>query len=318
MSATQRTVAVTGATGFLGRHSVAALAAQGWHIRILARSQPLHPLWRAFEPEVVLGSLADIPALQRLVAGADAVLHLAGLIKARDDADFLRVNRDGARALADAMRIGAPNAHFLLVSSLAAREPQLSGYAASKGAAEKAVLDALGTARVSIIRPPAIYGPGDRATLIFFQLAARRIVPLIGRPAARLALIHVEDAANALAARLSLPPTGHVQTISDGRPAGYGWREILDTAAVAVGNARPRYLTIPAPLLRGLGHLAGTFAALTGKPGMVNAGKIRELLHEDWSVSAADLVKVPRYALDSGFSMTADWYRKAGWLPAQS
>ena len=131
-------IAVTGATGFVGRHLVPSLAAQGWQVRVLARSEPAHALWRDTKPEVVLGSLSDDGALERLVQGADAVLHLAGAIKARDNAEFLRINRDGTTAVAQATLRVAPKAHFLQVSSLAAREPSLSGYCASKLAGEQA------------------------------------------------------------------------------------------------------------------------------------------------------------------------------------
>ena len=99
-----RVVAVTGATGFLGLHLVAALAREGARVRILARRDPVHELWRNISFDVVPGSLEDSKALERLVAGADAVAHGAGLIKARDRAQFMRTNRDGARAVAEVAR----------------------------------------------------------------------------------------------------------------------------------------------------------------------------------------------------------------------
>lgn len=317
MSPHTRTVAVTGATGFVGRHAVAALAAQGWRVRVLARSEPAHPLWRDAQPEVVLGSLADAAALERLVQGADAVLHLAGAIKARNEAAFMQVNRDGTAAVADATRRVAPAAHFLHVSSLAAGEPSLSGYCASKRAGEEAALKVLGASRVSVVRPPAVYGPGDRETLVFFQLAQQALVPLLGRSTARLAVIHVQDAVAALIARLEAGPSGLVQGIADARPEGYGWREILTAAAEAVGHHNPRFVQVPRPLLAGLGQGAGVLARLAGRAAMFNPGKLRELLHEDWSVPRASLFSPPapaQHSLQAGFSATAAWYREAGWL----
>lgn len=313
-----RVVAVTGATGFLGRHVVSELAARGWRPRLLVRSQPIHPLWKHLEPEVVLGSLSDRAALVRLARGADAVLHIAGLIKARDAQEFLRVNRDGTRLLAEISREQAPDAHFLAVSSLAAREPALSDYGASKRAGEDAAFDVLGPERVSVIRPPAIYGPGDRETLVFFQLAQGRLIPLLGGPAARMALIHVHDAAAALAGRLAAGPSGRAQALADDQPGGYGWQQILAAGAVAVGNARPRYVRVPAGLLKGAGWLGGTAARLAGQPAMVSSGKVRELLHENWGVEPAELWREPgrppQFGLQDGFSSTAQWYREAGWL----
>ncbi len=310
-------IAVTGATGFVGRYAVAALAAAGWQLRVLARSDPAHPLWQQARPEVVLGSLADPTALERLVRGADAVLHLAGAIKARDNAGFMQVNHAGTLAIAEATRRVVPKAHFLHVSSLAAREPALSGYCASKRAGEEAALATLGTAQVSVIRPPAVYGPGDRETLAFFQLARLPLIPLLGRPTARLAVIHVEDAVSALIARLQAGPSGLVQTLADENPTGYSWQQILAAAATAVGNRKPRFVQLPRPLLSGVGHTAGLLAQLAGQAAMFNAGKLRELLHEDWSVPAQGLFRPaanPRYSLGVGFKTTADWYVGQGWL----
>ena len=173
--------AVTGATGFIGRHLVAELHRAGWRVRLLLRREPDVAEWRDLPPpQVVAGALDDDAALERLVEGADVVIHLAGLIKAARRRDFLAVNRDGAAAMARAVERVAPGARFLLVSSLAAREPQLSDYAASKRAGEGAVLERpRRSARPCCVRR-SVYGPGDRETLVFFQLAGEALVPLLG------------------------------------------------------------------------------------------------------------------------------------------
>ena len=313
------TVAVTGATGFLGGHTVRALAAAGCRLRLLARREPLAlGLDSAIRPDIVLGSLEDPASLRRLVDGADVVLHMAGAIKAPDDAGYLRVNRDGTEALADAVLAAAPAAHVVLVSSLAARHPELSGYAASKRVGEDALFARLGRERTSIVRPPAIYGPGDRETMVFFELAARKLVPLPGRPSARISLLHGHDAARMLVARVLGTPTGRVHALADGRPEGYSWREILLAAAAAVGNSSPTFFPLPAGLLQTVGGGAGAIARIVGKTGMISAGKIRELLHEDWAVPTHELLRdagaEPTFALAEGFATTAAWYRKAGWL----
>lgn len=313
------TVAVTGATGFLGGHTVAALAAAGCRLRLLARREPLAlGLESAARPEIVLGSLDDQGALERLVEDVDVVLHMAGAIKAPDDAGYLRVNRDGTVALARAVKAKAHGAHVVLVSSLAARHPELSGYAASKRAGEDALLDVLGHERVSIVRPPAIYGPGDRETMVFFELAKRKLVPVPGRPEARISLMHAADAARALTVRVLGAPTRGVHAIADGRPQGYAWREILEAAAAAVGNQSPQFFPLPAGLLRTVGSGVGAIAKIAGKNGMVSAGKIRELLHEDWAVPVTELLREAgaeaAWSLRDGFATTASWYRQAGWL----
>ena len=103
-----RVVAVTGATGFLGLHLIPALARAGAHIRILARKNPAHPAWAGIAFETVQGNLEDASALERLVTGADAVIHAAGLIKAHSRAEFLRTNQGGSTAIAAATRRYAP------------------------------------------------------------------------------------------------------------------------------------------------------------------------------------------------------------------
>ncbi|MEO8309445.1 MAG: NAD-dependent epimerase/dehydratase family protein [Pseudomonadota bacterium] len=309
-------VALTGATGFVGRRLAPLLAAAGWRVRLLLRRDPVIAEWQGMEPQIVAGDLRDAGALTQLVSGVDAVVHVAGLIKATRAPQYFKVNHEGAAALADATRRLATKAHFLHVSTIAAREPQLSDYAASKRAGEKAVLDTLG-ARATVVRPPAVYGPGDRETLVFFQLAQRRLVPLLGSHAAVAAMIHVDDLARLLVAQLAEAPHGAVLTAADERPAGYSWAEVFSTAARAVGNDHPRFFHAPGTLLRAAAWV-GDAGKLFGSANMLNSQKLRELRHEDWSVKAGEWARpetwAPRHSLVDGFAQTVAWYRRAGWL----
>lgn len=313
-----RLAAVTGATGFIGRHLVRDLARSGWRVRLLLRRDPVIDEWREARPEIVAGSLSDASALERLVEGADAVIHVAGLIKAARREEFFAVNRDGAAAFARIAQSVAPRAHFIHVSTQAAREPQLSDYAASKRAGEDAVREVLGT-RCTVLRPPAVYGPGDRETLVFFQLARQRLVPLLGARGSRAALIHVEDLVRLLSALAGTEAQGRVLTAADGRPAGYRWEEVLGAAARAVGNPSPRFVQAPTALLRTVA-LAGDVGRVLGSANMLNSQKLRELRHPDWSVSPAELAQIadwaPEFTIDAGFADAAAWYRREGWLRA--
>jgi nucleoside-diphosphate-sugar epimerase len=314
-----RLVALTGATGFLGRHLAVALAGRGLRLRILARRDPAHPLWQEIVPEVVPGGLEDAAALARLVQGADVVIHLAGLIRAGSRREFLRVNRDGAARLAETLRRHAPAAHLIGISSLAAREPRLSAYAESKRAGERALAEAFADGRLTILRPPVIYGPWDRATLAIFRAAGGRIVPVPGSPEARVAMIHVEDAAAAIAALAAWAeaPGGAIYALADPNPAGYSPRDILALAAAALGNA-PRFVRVPAVAVRLAGLAAGLTAWLLRRPQIFNPGKAREMLYPAWSVTAQELlpatIAVSRIDLRRGFAGTVAWYRQAGWL----
>jgi nucleoside-diphosphate-sugar epimerase len=316
MSEARPLVALTGASGFIGRRLVPQLVADGWRVRLLLRRDPVLPEWRGIQPQIVAGGLGDAVALRQLVGGADAVVHLAGLIKAARRREFHAVNHQGSVALAAAVLAAAPAAKFLHVSTIAAREPALSDYACSKRAGEDAVLERLGM-RATVLRPPAVYGPGDRESLLFFQMGSRHWVPLAGRPEARAAMIHVDDFISLLVAQLREPPRGAVLAAADERPAGYSWREIFHAAALAVGNPGARLFQAPRALLHSIA-LAGDIARAFGKANMLNHQKLRELRHVDWSVSAAEWARPagwqPRYPLTEGFGQTVAWYRRAGWL----
>ena len=305
--------ALTGATGFLGRAIAEALLARGYRLRVLGRPGAAFE----FPTEIVTGRLADTEALARLAEGAVLVVHAAGLIKAQRPRDFLPVNVEGARNMAEATARQAPDAHFLLVSSLSAREPQLSAYAASKAAGEAAVREVLAPERLTIVRPPAIYGPGDRETLALFKaIGGLPVLPAPGPAHARLALIHVADAATQIAALAERPASGGVFALADARPEGYGWGEIVEIAAAALGRAAPPILPTPRLAILALGA-AGSLLGRIGPARIMTLGKAREVLHGDWSVRSDELapgLARPRFDLADGFADTVAWYRLVGWL----
>jgi nucleoside-diphosphate-sugar epimerase len=259
----------------------------------------------------VPGDVSDESALRRLAAGADAVIHAAGLVKARSRAAFDAVNVDGARRMA---RCAADARHVVLVSSLTAREPTLSSYSASKAAGEAAMAEILGE-RLTIARPCAIYGPGDRELLPVFQAAARSpLLPLLS-PQARVAMIQVEDAARQIAALAAAPPLGRAVALTDSRPEGYSWRELMSAAARACGR-NPTFAPVPSALVHAIG-ITNDFTMLLGRTPMLSSAKARELLHRNWAVApeerAWDAPPV-LYDLNTGFSSTVTWYRAAGWM----
>lgn len=307
---TGRLAAVTGATGFLGRHIVAVLAREGWRVRALVRRPPAS--WTGAAPEQVIGDMDDADALARLCRGADTVIHAAGLVRARSAAEFHAVNTQGAERLAAIARRESPDAAFLLVSSLAAREPHLSPYARSKGEGEAAVMAASG-GRAQMARPCAIYGAGDRAGMGLFQAAD--VSPVLLAPAdrdARLTLVHVADCARAIVAMAAAPQPGRTAAVTDARVDGYAWREIAETLARAAGRT-PRILPVPAAALRAMGAM-GDLAQRLGAAPMATSGKVREILHGAWSVDEADRWPAPStLSLQGGFEATLSGYRAARW-----
>lgn len=280
-------------------------------MRVLCRRDPIDPLWREAIPEVVVGDLGDEAALRRLCAGADVVIHGAGLVKAANRAAFDAVNVAGARRIAVAAA-GVP--HVVLVSSLTAREPALSHYSASKRAGEEAMTELLG-GRLTVARPCAIYGPGDRELLPVFQAAAvSPVLPLLSK-AARVAMIHVEDAARQTVALAAAPSTGRTVALCDARPDGYSWRELMAAAAHACGRT-PHFAPVPMALIHAIG-ITNDFTVLLRRTPMLTSAKARELLHPDWAVppeARAEGLPSAIYDLATGFSTTVAWYRSAAWM----
>ncbi|MEM9043639.1 MAG: SDR family NAD(P)-dependent oxidoreductase [Pseudomonadota bacterium] len=315
---TQPVAAVTGATGFLGHHIAKALSKKGWRLRLLVRRMP-EPELGASTTELVPGGLEDSGALEALVDSADAIVHVAGAIKAASQAAFMRVNAEGTARLLSARAAKASEARVVMVSSLAARTPGLSHYAASKAAGETYLRAAPGP--WSILRPCAIYGPGDRETLSVFKLACLPMQPVLNGPDARVCLIEVSDVASAIVAAVEGHGDQRTLELSDHKQDGYSWHEIVATACAAMGT-RPRPIRLPAGLIRSAGRLGDMGVALTGSAQMLTSQKVREILHIDWSSSAAAQLPsdcwAPSQDLSKGFHSAVKWYREAGWLPPVS
>lgn len=297
---TERLVALTGGTGFLGGHVAAALAAAGWRVRRLVRAP--HPLAAGD----VRGDLDDAAALDALVSGADVVVHLAGLVKAVADRDFFRVNRDGARALAAALGRAEPRPRLVAVSSLAARHPELSAYAASKRAGEDAFREA--GLRPVVLRPTAVYGPGDREVASLLRACDAGAVVLPAAPAAHVTLIHAADVAAAVVAACETPAAdGETWELTDPRPAGYGWRELADAIAAAAG-IKLRVLPLPRAAAALFAALNALCLRALGRAPMLTPGKVREIFHADWSSAPErqppERLWRPRVALAAGLAET--------------
>jgi nucleoside-diphosphate-sugar epimerase len=303
--------ALTGATGFLGRRLVRELKARGWRVRALVRRPSDESALAAEGVETVRGDLSDTESLKRLTNSAAITLNCAGLIKSRDRATFMSVNRDGAARLAEASA-----GRLILISSLAARAPELSDYAASKRAGEEASRAIAGD-RLAVIRPPVIYGPGDRETLELFRLAERSpLTPVPNDRNARLALAHADDVANAVLQLMEQPELTNTYAAGGDRPAGYAWSEIMTAAWRAVGR-KPRFAPLPAWLVLGAAFASEKSAPLRRSPPIFTRGKAREMLHADWSVSPSELAPgapAARFSLDGGFADAVAWYREAEWL----
>lgn len=300
------TLAMTGATGFVGSRLLDAALASGHSVRALTR----RPQDEREGVEWVDGALDRPASLDRLADGADALIHVAGLINAPDAAGFERGNVIGTGAvLAAAEKAAVPR--FVHVSSLAAREPRLSLYGGSKSRSEALV--SASPLPHAIVRPPAVYGPGDRETLELFRMAKRGLVLL--PPRGRLSLIHVDDLA-ALLIALAAPgaPTGLTIEPDDGMPGGWSHAEFAAALGQALGR-KVRTISAPAMLVK---LAARADRLMRGAGAKLTPDRAAYFCHPDWVADPARAAPPslwqPRIPTDRGLADTAAWYRAAGWL----
>ena len=299
-------LAITGGTGFVGSHLIDAALAAGHQVHALTRreQQPRDGVaW-------IAGDLATRDALERLVDGVDAIIHVAGTISGHSAAAFEIGNVAGTLAMLAAATAGGVQ-RFVHVSSLAAREPKLSLYGGSKCRAEQLVhssgLD------WAIVRPPAVYGPGDRETLELFRMA--RLGLMLMPPKGRVSVIHADDLARLLLTLAGPAAPGNILIeADDGKPGGWTHREFARALAAAVGT-KAAVVSSPGILLR---LAARADQLLRGEKAKLTVDRAAYFSHRNWVVEPkrACPPQLWRPAIDTeqGLRETADWYRGQNWL----
>lgn len=302
------TIALTGSTGFVGQAVLDVAARREQPIRALARKQQ-SPRGQV---EWVEGDLANPAALATLCNEADAVIHVAGLTNSPDPADFEAANVTGTSTLIDAMKAKKIK-RLVFVSSLSAREPELSAYGASKAKAEKLV-EASGL-DWTIVRPPGVYGPRDVDYLEMFRSAKLGVVPLPPRGAS--SIIHVDDLARLLLDLVDASPAlvrRQMFEPDDGREGGWSHAEL----ARAIGRAVGRRVFAP-HLPKSLMMVGATIdRLLRGDQARLTSDRVGYMAHPNWVARSAKRVPAavwePRIPGEEGLASTARWYRAEGLL----
>ncbi|WP_066585844.1 NAD-dependent epimerase/dehydratase family protein [Sphingomonas pruni] len=298
-------IAVTGGTGFVGSHLIEHALAEGHQLRALTRRpQPDHAgmTW-------VEGALGNPDSMAALVQGTDAVLHIAGVINAPDRAGFAAGNIEGTRVLIAAAE-AAGIRRFVQVSSLTAREPDLSLYGWSKAEADRLLMAS--TLDWTIVRPPAIFGPRDQEMLELFKLAKRHVLPL--PPAGgRMSAIAVGELVRLLLAlSTSNALIREIVEPDDGAPNGWDHRDFARAIGAAMGS-KIVPLPLPRPVLNAIAALDGL---LRGKNAKLTPDRVAYFCHPDWvshKTPPKDIWE-SRQDTRSALAATAQWYRAQGLL----
>ncbi len=324
-------ILVTGASGFIGRHVLQAVSSKGLRPFPVIRSGSDRQGLEAHADRVRVVDLADPASCREAVRGAEAVIHLAGLTRARSLAAFREVNVHGVSRLVRACHDAAPDLkRFVLVSSIAAAGPGVPGaprresdpcepvtpYGRSKLEGEDALREAAGSMPWTIVRPPIVYGPRERDVLTIFKLCRRGIVPVVGRSDKHYSVIYGPDLARAIV-DLAVEPRAAGGTFFVAEEKVYSYMEFVGAIGRAVGRIppRPRVPHLVPRVIAMCGSLSQPFRR---RPPLVSLSKLPEILAPGW-VCATDAVReilddVAPTDLESGARETAAWYRESGWL----
>lgn len=301
----RRRLAITGGTGFVGGNLIDLAIARGHEVRALTR-RPQPPrngvVW-------IEGALDRPESLASLADGCDAVIHVAGVINGSDQ-EFHRGNVLGTEAMIDAAA-QAGIRRFVHVSSLAAREPGLSAYGRSKAESEDSVIASGGN--WTIIRPPAIYGPGDREILELFRIAKSGVIPL--PPEGALSVLAAGDLCRLLLDCLESPASiARTFEPDDGHDGGWSHVEFARMIGKAMGR-KVLPLSVPQRMLR---WVAAADGRIRGDRAKLTPDRVAYFCHPDWTASPArrppEEMWTPQVETQSGLIATAAWYKTEGWL----
>lgn len=323
-------VLVTGSTGFIGTHLVAALTAHGWQVRCLVRRTSRREPLAAYDVEYVVGALEDRDSLSQAVRNVEVVVHLAGATRVRRPADYDRINTVGTRNLLEVCVASAPRLRkFLFISSIAAAGPSRTGkpvteadvpcpigpYGRSKLRAERIVLDYRGQLPVMVLRPSAIYGPRDTDFFQLFRAVKYGLLPQAGRRELHVDLCYVDDLVRGMIAAAA-HPGGLGESFFLGG-ACHPWRALGHEIARQMGT-RVREIALPRSLVLVAAGLAETWARFGGRASLLNRASILERLQPYWMYDSTKARRTfgytPRVSLEQGVAATLAWYRQAGWL----
>lgn len=325
-------VLVTGGSGFLGSHVAEQLSQAGHTVRALVRKSSNRKFLSTLKNvELAEGAVDDRASVFEAMKGVDAVVHSAGVVKARSEAEFYACNTQGTANLLDAAIEHAPNLkRFVHVSSLEAGGPSFDGrpppidqekpvttYGRSKLAAEKECVARKEKLPVVILRPAAIYGPRDVEILEAFRAVRKRQYPVIGDGSMLGSYVYGPDCARACIQAIEADvASGTIHCIDDGEPISMA-RAMGELLPEALGTKPLVRFGVPFPLLRIASLGVETYGKVRGKAVMLTREKVAMLRHHwvcDSTQARAELGWQPEVRFPEGLRMTAKWYEENGWL----
>lgn len=326
-------ILITGSSGFIGQNLLKHLDLDRYQITVLNRKQKKI---NNGSIKQVLGNLHDMDALKQAVAEQDVIVHLAGCVKAKNQAAFDQVNVEGTTNLLDAVLDKNPNLkRFILISSLAAAGPAQSGdivdckhenepnqpisiYGESKHRSEKAFLEHVYQGEKVILRPPIVYGPHDQQLLDLFKLFNIGLALKMQGNEKYYSMVYVEDFCRAIQCIMDAQMVEKDSTFYVADPKLYSMQDIINQFKNAAKIRNIKVIKLPKIFFRGVAICADWVSTIFSKPQAYNSDKYKEMLAEAWTCSPKKIKLQHNFEcqhdLQAGFEKTVQWYKKQGLL----
>jgi len=330
MSEPTPSILITGANGFIGSRLCWMFVERGFQVMAGVRRTANLTLLDGLPLEYCYGDVTQPETLPPLVTGVNYIIHNAGLVKTPDAETFFRVNEEGTRNLFEAVAAHNPGVRKVVyISSVAVAGPSPDGqpvketdppnpvttYGRSKAAGEKEALSFADRLPVVAVRPPAVYGPGDKELFTMFQVVHRRLKPLIGDSSRKLQLVFVDDLCRGIFLATTKPtPNPAVYFIAE--KEAYSMKQLMDILQEASGRTAVP-LPVPSPLFKAIAAVSSTAMRMVGMTPMLTREKTNELLATwivDTSRAENELSFVSQVPFSEGAKVTYNWYWKEGWL----
>jgi len=326
-------ILITGASGFIGYHLIKAAQKAGLEVHAAVRATSKLSHLDSLAPKYIYPDFRSKESLVKsLEEGQYAyIVHAAGATKAKDEREYNTINADYTKNLALAAKeANIPLKKFVFLSSLAALGPSayqdhhlfkedrrpnpVTAYGKSKLLAEQYLKEI--ELPKAVLRPTAVYGPGEKDLFIVFKMLQDGLDAYIGNSPQRFSFVYVQDLVNATMLSLrSENKKDHTYNISDGNV--YNRYELADTFKDLIGKKTVRF-HIPVGLVKVVANMLELMYLNSKKTPVLNKEKLNELTAPNWacSIEAAkkDLNYRPVYNLKTGLAASMPWYTENKWL----
>jgi nucleoside-diphosphate-sugar epimerase len=323
-------IAITGATGFVGSHLAEYFVNQGHAVTCLVRKTSKLNYLEKLDVSKIVGDMTFPETLSTFIKNQDIIIHSAGLTKARNENEYVEANAKSTENLLKTLKTYHQSIkRFILISSQAAVGPSqnreqlnetatlnpITAYGRSKAKAEKIALEFAQKLPITIIRPPAVYGPRDVDIFTYFKLIKKGMKPIIGYENT-VSMVYVKNLVYSIGLAMNQSAAvGQTYNITD--DGMYTWGELADMIAYAL-NKNPIKIKIPSWTVVLIASFNAIYSTIFKKAVLLNRDKLLEMKQPYWLISNEkaknEINYNPKYSTKDAIKETALWYEENSWL----